>query len=201
MFLNQDGKASVTKEENDFLPHTGGWPNDQSAHTGPGPGRLFACWRSGPVNRFDYHQTFWFPQAPDELWRTLERYDDFESWWPWLRTFAADRPGMTTGNVLHGIVVPPVPYRLRLDVTLAECRKPELIRASVSGDVTGCAELRLTPIDGGSAVVADWSLEMTAPALRIATRVAYPLMLWGHNRVVDMAVSGFRRRALPVAVA
>jgi hypothetical protein len=26
-------------------------------------------------------------------------------------------------------------------------------------------------------------------------------MRWGHDRVVDMAVAGFRRRALPAAVA
>jgi hypothetical protein len=32
--------------------------------------------------------------------------------------------------------------------------------------------------------------------LRIAARVAYPALRWGHDRVVDTAVSGFRRRAM-----
>ena len=153
------------------------------------------------MNRFDHRQTYWFAQAPDDLWQTLERYDDFESWWTWLRSFAADRPGLTAGNALHGLVVPPVPYPLRLDVTLTECHRPALVRALVAGDVDGCAELRLSGAGGGTEVLADWSLEMAAPSLWVAARVASPLMRWGHDRVVEMAVSGFRRRAMPAAVA
>jgi hypothetical protein len=42
-----------------------------------------------------------------------------------------------------------------------------------------------------------WSLRMHSAPLRVAARVAYPLMRWGHDRVVDMAVAGFRQRALP----
>jgi hypothetical protein len=38
--------------------------------------------------------------------------------------------------------------------------------------------------------------DASAP-LRVAAHVAHPLMRWGHDRVVDMAVAGFRRRALP----
>lgn len=44
-----------------------------------------------------------------------------------------------------------------------------------------------------------WSLEMRTIPLRLAARAAYPAVRWGHDLVVDMAVSGFRRRALPVA--
>jgi hypothetical protein len=42
-----------------------------------------------------------------------------------------------------------------------------------------------------------WSLRMHSAPLRVAARVAYPLMRWGHDGVVDMAVAGFRQRALP----
>ena len=153
------------------------------------------------MNRFDHRQTYWFAAAPEQLWQTLERYEDFESWWSWLRSFAADRPGLDAGNVLHGLVVPPVPYPLRLDVTLTECRRPGLIRAAVAGDVAGWAQLRLSGVRDGTEVLAEWSLEMATPSLRVAARVAYPLMRWGHDRVVDMAVGGFRRRALPAAAA
>ena len=37
---------------------------------------------------------------------------------------------------------------------------------------------------------------MMSPALRVSARVAYPLMRWGHGRVVEMAVAGFRQNAL-----
>ncbi len=51
----------------------------------------------------------------------------------------------------------------------------------------------------GTRVAVAWSVEMRSAPLRVAARVAYPLMRWGHDRVVEMAVSGFRRRALTVA--
>ena len=37
-----------------------------------------------------------------------------------------------------------------------------------------------------------WSLRMHSAPLRAAAHVAYPLMRWGHDRIVDMAVAGFR---------
>jgi hypothetical protein len=56
--------------------------------------------------------------------------------------------------------------------------------------------LRLEDVDDGTRVAVAWSLEMRSAPLRVAARVAYPLLRWGHDRVVDMAVSGFQRRAL-----
>jgi hypothetical protein len=102
------------------------------------------------------------------------------------------------GNVLHGTVIPPVPYRLRLNVRLQRCDRPRLVEAAVRGDVSGPAEVRLEDAGGGTRLTAAWSLEMRSAPLRVASRVAHPLMRWGHDRVVDMAVSGFRRRALAV---
>jgi hypothetical protein len=128
--------------------------------------------REPAVNRVDYHETFWFPVTPGQLWAIVERFDLFEVWWGWLRDFRADQGGIVDGNVLHGTVVPPVPYRLRLE-----------------------------DANDGTRVAVAWSLEMRSAPLRVAARVAYPLMRWGHDRVVDMAVSGFRRRALPVTAA
>ncbi|MDA8182818.1 MAG: hypothetical protein M0035_00035, partial [Actinomycetota bacterium] len=38
-----------------------------------------------------------------------------------------------------------------------------------------------------------WSIEMMQAPMRLADRVAHPLLCWGHDRVVDMTVAGFRR--------
>jgi dihydrofolate reductase len=51
----------------------------------------------------------------------------------------------------------------------------------------------------GTRVAVAWSLEMRSLPLRFAARVAYPLMRWGHDQVVEMAVAGFRLRAMPTA--
>jgi hypothetical protein len=148
------------------------------------------------MNRVDYRGAFWFPIGPDELWATIERFDQFEAWWSWLRTFGADTDGLVAGNALHGTVVPPVPYRLHLDVQLEQCLRPHFVQATVGGDVRGAAEMRIEPVANGTRVSVVWSLTMMSTPLRIAARVAYPLMSWGHGRVVEMAVAGFRQRAL-----
>ena len=149
------------------------------------------------MNRIDYRGVFWFPVRPNELWGTIERFDRFESWWAWLRDFGADTDRLVAGNVLHATVVPPVPYRLRLDIRLeAASLRPNVVRASIAGDVRGFAVMRLEPVDDGTQVTAVWSLDMVSRPLRIAALVAYPLMRWGHDRVVDMAVAGFREHAL-----
>lgn len=152
------------------------------------------------MNRFDHGASFWFPVAPSALWDTIERFDQFESWWPWLRSFTADTAGLVEGNVLHGTVMPPVPYRLCLDVHLQRCHRPHRVEATVAGDVTGPTVLRLEPVGAGTQVDMSWSLTMCSPPLRLGAAVAYPLMRWGHDRVVDMAAAGFGRRALGTSV-
>ena len=148
------------------------------------------------MNRIDYRGAFWFPVGPDEMWETIERFDRFESWWAWLRDFGADTDRLVAGNVLHATVVPPVPYRLRLDIRLESSLPPHAVRATVGGDARGTAVMRMEPVDAGTQVTVVWSLDMTSTPLRIAALVAYPLMRWGHDRVVEMAVAGFRQQAL-----
>jgi hypothetical protein len=148
------------------------------------------------VNRVEYRASFWFPVPPPKMWATIERFDLFQSWWAWLADFRADDAGLVPGNVLHGTVIPPVPYRLRLDIPLQRCDRPRLIEAAIGGDLRGRAALRLEAAGDGTRVEVEWLLRMHSAPLRVAAHVAYSLMRWGHHRVVDMAVAGFRRRAL-----
>jgi len=47
--------------------------------------------------------------------------------------------------------------------------------------------------DGTLASVA-WTIEMMQQPMRAAARFAYPLLRWGHDRVVDATVNGLRRQ-------
>ena len=151
-----------------------------------------------PEPVIDYQAAFWLPAAPREVWDTIERFDEFESWWPWLRTFHADRHGLVDGNVLHGTVVPPLPYRFHVTVRLVRCDRPQSIEATVSGDLRGTARLSLDASGDGTLAGVAWSLAMVRGPLRAAALVAYPLVRWGHDRVVDTTVAGFRQHALAI---
>jgi len=147
----------------------------------------------------DYQGAFSFPIPPDELWQAIERVEHFEAWWSWLSDFRLEGGDLKSGSVLHGVVAPPLPYRMRLRVDLDECERPSRIEATVHGDLEGTARLWLDPIGSGTRVRVAWTIEMMQRPMRLAARVAHPVLRWGHDRVVEMTVNGFRRHLVATA--
>jgi len=141
-----------------------------------------------------YRHDYEFPVAPDELWDTIQEVDQFEGWWPWLSEFRLDGDTLATGAVLHGVVAPPLPYRMRIEVRLTECQPPHRIDALIHGDLEGWASVSLRPQGTGSEVEVAWTVEMMQRPMRMASRMAHPVLQWGHDRVVEITVAGFRRR-------
>ena len=60
----------------------------------------------------EYDGTFMFPVCVSRLWASLADFDHFASWWGWLQEFSVDGSGLEPGTVLHGLVAPPLPYRM-----------------------------------------------------------------------------------------
>jgi carbon monoxide dehydrogenase subunit G len=143
---------------------------------------------------FEYRRAYAFSLPPAALWARIERVEQFEQWWPWLQEFRLEGETLTTGSVLSGVVVPPLPYRMRIRVMLDRCEPPEAIDATVTGDLEGEARLRVRPDGGGSVVEVSWSVEMMQRPMRLASLFGRPLLQWGHDRVVEITVAGFRRR-------
>jgi hypothetical protein len=141
-----------------------------------------------------YRHGYAFDLPPGQLWDQIEEIDQFERWWPWLSDFWIEGDGLSTGSVLHGVVTPPLPYRMRLEVDLVQCERPHAINATIAGDLVGDARLRLRPEDRGTWAEVAWTVEMCQPAMRLASRLGRPVLQWGHDRVVEMTVAGFRKR-------
>ncbi len=141
----------------------------------------------------DYRGRFAFDVSPETLWTSIEHGERFEAWWTWLREFRLVGPGLEAGAVLHGVVSPPVPYTMRIRVELDRCVRPERIDATVHGDLEGPACLVLEPAGPGTLAEVAWTVEMTQRTMRLAARFAHPLMRWGHDRVIEATVNGYRR--------
>jgi hypothetical protein len=142
----------------------------------------------------EYDGTFTFPVSVAQLWATLVKVDCFESWWVWLQDFSVEGEGLIPGTVLHGIVAPPLPYRMHLDVVVSECVPERRITALVHGDLEGSARLTFEGDDAATRARATWAVEMKQRQMRLAANIAHPLLQWGHDRVVNATVDGFRRR-------
>lgn len=144
--------------------------------------------------RVSTDRSFVLPVPPATLWAHVSRVDRFQDWWPWLRRFegralaADERWGCT--------VQPPLPYQVRFTIDLDEVEAPTSARARVTGDIEGWAHLAIGPHVDGSDVRLTSELAPTNGFLRLAGRVAAPLVRFGHDWVLDAAVRQFRERAL-----
>jgi len=143
---------------------------------------------------FDYRGEYEFALAPEAMWERMEHLDQFARWWPWLQEYRLEGGGLASGSVLHGVVVPPLPYRMRIRVELTRCEPPGVIDAIISGDLEGEAHLRIRADGTRSRVEVAWTVETMQRPMRLASRFGRPLLQWGHDRVVEMTVAGFRRR-------
>lgn len=152
---------------------------------------------TGSAYVIEYDRAFAFPVSVAELWATMGRFDRFSTWWGWLHDFSVEGRGLEHGTVLHGVVAPPVPYRMRVDVMVDECVPERRITALVHGDLEGAAQLSFEGDDVESRAHATWTLEMMQGPMRVAARIAPHVLRWGHDRVVEATVEGFRRHLPP----
>jgi hypothetical protein len=90
----------------------------------------------------------------------IERTDEFERWWAWLGEFRLHGPSLQRGSVMIGVVNPPLPYRIRVD--LEDCVRPATIDAAVHGDLVGRAHLALESDGDGTLATAAWTIETLA---------------------------------------
>jgi len=138
-----------------------------------------------------------FPVAPAALWAAMARTEDFRSWWPWLRAFEGD--GLVEGAVWRCVVQPPLPWSLRFTVDLNEVVDGRRATATVAGDIEGTAELTVSAAAEGSTARLVSDLAPASVLLRTAAVAARPLVLWGHDWVLDRGVAQFRRKGLRTA--
>lgn len=143
---------------------------------------------------FRYDRRFEFAVPRDELWATLARTEEYPRWWPWLRHLEGD--GLEPGAIAHCVVRAPLPYTLRFEVVVDDVVPHERVDARVRGDLEGPARLELEPAGDACAARLVWSLELRDRVLRRVAGVARPAMVWAHDRVIDVGLRSFERRAL-----
>jgi hypothetical protein len=145
-----------------------------------------------PPFRFD--RSWEFDLAPAALWDVVQRTDDFRHWWTWLRHF--ETSGLHAGALARCVIQAPLPYALHLDIEVERADAPHVIETYVRGDLDGPARLEIEPRGATSHARLVWDLELRDRVLRQLARVARPAMVWAHDRVVELGVEQFRRRAL-----
>ena len=143
---------------------------------------------------FRFDRRFELAATPDALWDVLARTDEYPQWWSWLR--ALEGGELREGAVAKCLVRAPLPYTLRFDVEVQRVLPKELVETTVRGDLDGPARLELSPSAGGCSARLHWSLQLRDTFLRPLSFIARPAMVWAHDRVIEMGLRDFERRAL-----
>lgn len=146
------------------------------------------------VAPFPFSRSFAFDVTPDHLWETLARTERYPEWWPWLVGF--DLPALAPGHTAACVVQAPLPYRLNVDVHLHEVEAGRLVRTEVTGDLLGPASLELAEDGAGTLATLSWTLRPQGRLLRTLARTMRPVLLWGHDRIVEQGLRQFVDRAL-----
>jgi carbon monoxide dehydrogenase subunit G len=128
------------------------------------------------------------------MWKIIQEVNQFEGWLTWLEEVHLEGNSLERGAVLSGVIVPPLPYRMRIEVELIRCEPPNSIEALIHGDLEGEASVEMSPRGTGTVVEVAWTVEMMQRPMRMADRFAHLLFQWGHDRVVEVTIAGFGRR-------
>jgi polyketide cyclase/dehydrase/lipid transport protein len=137
-----------------------------------------------------------FPVDPEALWSTIDRTDDYQAWWPWLRAF--DAQGLRVGDRWDCVIRPPLPYLVRISLALTAVERPGLVAATIDGDLVGRAHLTVHDHPHGSEVRLASSLAPRRSLLRAFATAAPSLARYGHGWVLD---TGARQLAALVGAA
>jgi hypothetical protein len=147
---------------------------------------------------FVFDRTWVFGARPDEFFATVTQTDEFTEWWSWLRVFevdGVDAGGLRAGARARCVIQAPLPYALRLTITVEEVEIDALIATHVDSDLHGPARLEIAPHPDGCTARLVWSLELRDSVLRNVAIFARPAMVWAHDHVVAAGVAEFERRA------
>lgn len=148
---------------------------------------------------FDLHREFRFRDIdPGSLWSKLCERDRYGEWWTWMRELETAGAGLEPGASFAFVVVSPLPYRMRLRVTISDSVRPEWLEAKVEGDLRGQARIDLSPEEEDVTLATlAWEVEVMHRAMRIGARAARPLVRWGQDWAVGLALERFAAHMVP----
>ena len=147
-----------------------------------------------PPYVFTYRDEFAFPLDPGHMWSILEHHERYESWWSWMRELRVEGVPLEPGCVISFAVVAPIPFKMRLRVSVIEADPPHRLAVRVGGDLAGTGTLAFSDEAGGCKATVEWDVEVKQAAMRRSAYVARPLLKWAHDRAVASGVAGFRRQ-------
>jgi len=139
--------------------------------------------------RFSFRREFDVAAPVPVVQEVLVDLEWYSAWWPEIVAVAK----LSDDDALV-VCRSALPYELELHLTAVH-REPELLEVALQGDLAGFARFQLSPIESGTHLVFTEQVEAAGRAIRVASFVARPLLVWNHDRMLESCMRGLRQRA------
>jgi uncharacterized protein YndB with AHSA1/START domain len=143
--------------------------------------------------------TEWRLKAPIErVYETIERAEDWPSWWPSVRSVERLAQGDTDGigTTDRMTFVGRLPYRLAFDMRVTRREPPTSLVGSATGELEGVGDWTLRPDGDWTLVRYVWSIRTTRPWMNLLAPLPFvdALFRLNHHAVMRDGLKGIRRR-------
>lgn len=135
-------------------------------------------------------RSIWRLDSPVErVYHALVDVASYPSWWPQVR--AARQLDDSSGELRCRSMLP---YELVFVATREVEDEPNgVLRARVSGDLNGSTQWTIRAADTGTTAVFDEDVVVGTGTLRLAGRLARPVLRWNHHLMMQAGEQGLRR--------
>ena len=140
--------------------------------------------------RYVFRSIWRLPASRTDVYDALADVVAYPQWWPQVRT--ARRLDDTSGELRCRSLLP---YELGL-VVRREIEDPAggILRAELTGDLTGWSQWTVTENGAGSVAVFDEDVRVGNAMLRAAGRLVRPALAFNHGAMMRAGERGLRRR-------
>lgn len=138
--------------------------------------------------RFRFRSVWRLPAPPERVYSVLAAVENYPRWWPQVRR--AHRIDAYSGELVCRSLLP---YEL-VFVMHKECEDPDglVLRATLSGDLTGTTQWTVTADGGGARAVFDEDVAVGSGLMRTAGRLLRPALKLNHDLMMRAGEKGLR---------
>lgn len=143
--------------------------------------------------RFSFRREFDIAGPVERVQAVLVDLEWYAAWWPEIVAV-----GKLSDDDALVLCKSSLPYELELHLTAVR-RDPDLLEVALDGDLQGFARFELSPTPDGTHLVFTEQVEAVGPAMRVASFVARPLLVWNHDRMLESCIRGLGRRVVELS--
>jgi hypothetical protein len=125
----------------------------------------------------------WFvPASPEWVYALLSCPREYPEWWGKAFLEGEGDPGPAApGKRARLLTRGRLPYHLRWELVCVEAVAPSRLVSRISGDFDGEGIWTITPAEGGTRAVLEWTVEVRKGLVRHLTPLLRPLFGWNHG--------------------